>query len=71
MTGGQLASPFLELLPITGAAISVMDQNRRASLIHATDSTAARLEEMQFDLGEGPQFDAFRTASLVSVPDLS
>ncbi|TFC04110.1 ANTAR domain-containing protein [Cryobacterium adonitolivorans] len=71
MTGGQLASPFLELLPITGAAISVMDQDRRASLIHATDPTAARLEEMQFDLGEGPSFDAFRTALLVSVPDLA
>ena len=43
----------VELLPITGAAISVFDQGRRASLIHATDATAARLEEMQFDLGEG------------------
>lgn len=71
MTGGQLASPFLELLPITGAAISVIDQHRRASLIHATDPTAARLEEMQFDLGEGPSYDAFQTASLVLVPDVA
>ncbi|WP_130176699.1 ANTAR domain-containing protein [Cryobacterium sp. SO1] len=69
-TSGGLASPFVELLPITGAAISVFDQGRRASLIHATDATAARLEEMQFDLGEGPSFDAFRTATLVSAPDL-
>lgn len=69
MSGG-LAAPFVELLPITGAAISVFDQGRRASLIHATDATAARLEEMQFDLGEGPSFDAFRTAALVSAPDL-
>jgi len=69
LTAG-LASPFVELLPITGAAISVFDQGRRASLIHATDTTAARLEEMQFDLGEGPSFDAFTTASLVSVPNL-
>jgi len=70
-TSGGLASPFVALLPITGAAISVFDQGRRASLIHATDATAARLEEMQFDLGEGPSFDAFTTASLVSVPELT
>jgi len=70
-TGGHLASPFLELLPITGAAISVFDQGRRASLIDATDPIAARLEQMQFDLGEGPSHDAFRTAAFVSVPDLA
>jgi hypothetical protein len=69
--GAQLASPFLELLPITGVAISVFDQNRRATLIQTTDSTASRLEELQFDLGEGPSVDAFRTASLVRVPDLA
>jgi hypothetical protein len=69
--GAQLASPFLELLPISGVAISVFDQNRRATLIQATDSTASRLEELQFDLGEGPSVDAFRTATLVTVPDLA
>ena len=69
-TPSGLASPFVELLAVTGAAISVFDQGHRATLIHATDTTAARLEEMQFDLGEGPSFDAFATAALVSVPDL-
>ncbi|MET0955260.1 MAG: ANTAR domain-containing protein [Cryobacterium sp.] len=69
--GSKLASPFLDLLPITGVAISVFDQSRRASLIHATDRTAARLEEMHFDLGEGPLFDAFAGAALVRVPDLA
>jgi hypothetical protein len=69
--GAQLASPFLELLPITGVAISVFDQDRRATLIQATDSTASRLDELQFDLGEGPSVDAFRTATLVTVPDLA
>lgn len=71
LTGGGLAAPFLELLPITGVAISVFDQRRRASLIQASDATSSRLEEMQFDLGEGPSLDAYTTASLVSVPDLA
>jgi hypothetical protein len=69
--GGHLASPFLELLPVTGVAISIFDQHRRAALIEATDTTAARLEELQFDLSEGPSVDAFTTAAFVSVPDLA
>jgi GAF domain-containing protein len=69
--GGGLASPFLDLLPVTGAAISVFDQHRRAALIEATDATAARLEELQFDLSEGPSVDAFTTAAIVVVPDLA
>ena len=69
--GAKLAAPFLELLPISGVAISIFDQSRRASLIHSTDATAARLEELHFDLGEGPLFDAFAGTTLVSVPDLT
>jgi hypothetical protein len=71
MAGGHLTSPFLELLPVTGVAITVFDQNRRASLVHATDGTSTRLEEIQFDLGEGPSFDAYTAAALVTVPDLA
>ncbi|WP_104166863.1 GAF and ANTAR domain-containing protein [Cryobacterium sp. N22] len=69
--GSKLTSPFLELLPITGVAISVFDQNRRPAMLHSTDLTAAHLEELHFDLGEGPLFDAFASGSLVSIPDLA
>ncbi len=40
-------------------------------MLYSTDITAARLEELHFDLGEGPLFDAFTSGSLVSVPDLA
>lgn len=69
--GAQLASPFLELLPVSGVAISVFDQNRRATLIQATDDTSRRLEELQFDLGEGPSVDAYARAELVTVANLT
>ena len=62
---------YMDLLPISGAAISVFDQSRRTSLIHSTDAVATRLEELHFDLGDGPLFDAFASSSAVSVPDLS
>lgn len=71
ISGARLAAPFLTLLPITGAVISVFDQSRRASMIHATDETAARLDEMQFDLGEGPSFDVYASASVISIPDFA
>jgi hypothetical protein len=69
--GSRLAAPFLTLLPVAGVAISVFDQQQRGSLIHASDSIAGRLEEIQFDVGEGPSFDAFRTTETISVADLS
>ena len=69
--GSKLAAPFLQMLPVTGVAIAVFDQQRRASLIYASDSTAARLEEIHFDVGEGPMFDAFALAQPVHVPDVS
>jgi GAF domain-containing protein len=69
--GGKLASPFIALLPIDGVAISILNADHTSSLIHASDATAARLEEIHFDLGEGPLFDAFETENAVLVPDLA
>lgn len=39
-------------------------------MIYASDGTSARLEELQFDLGEGPTYDTFTTAAPVLVPDI-
>lgn len=69
-TGSKLAAPFFTVLPIAGVAISVFDQRLRASVVHSSDTVSARLEEIQFDVGEGPSLDSFRTGLPVSVPDL-
>jgi len=66
----SLCDPFVEQLPITGASISVFDTEGRQSTICASDPTAARLDELQFELGEGPQWEAFQSASPVLHPDL-
>jgi len=39
-------------------------------LLHATDSVAARLADVEFTLGEGPGLRAGRTGRLVMVPDV-
>ena len=66
----DLCSPFLELYPITGASISVFDEAGNHSTICASDDTAGRLEEMQFDLGEGPHWEALHAGRPALVPDL-
>jgi hypothetical protein len=58
-TASDLGAPFLALLPITGVAISVIGPAGQQSTISASDAVAARIEEIQFDLGEGPVFAAF------------
>lgn len=69
--GARLVAPFLELLPIDGVAISILNGGQRAALVHASDTTAAGLEESQFDLGIGPVFDSFAGADAVHVPDVA
>ncbi len=69
-TEADLCSPFLESLPISGASISVFDEAGNQATICASDDTAVRLEEMQFELGEGPHWEALRTGRAVLVPDL-
>ncbi|MET0860039.1 MAG: ANTAR domain-containing protein [Microbacterium sp.] len=69
--GPKLAAPFLDLLPITGVAISVLNRDAKALVIHASDDIAAQLEEAHLDLGEGPLFDCFATARSVLVPDVT
>lgn len=69
--GQKLASPFLDLLPISGVAISVLNRDATALVLHASDDTVAQLEEAHLDLGEGPVFDCVATAQPVFVPDVA
>jgi hypothetical protein len=67
---GPLCEPCLRLLPVTGVAVSTLSGPIHADTVCATDDTAFGLEEMQFDLGEGPCWEAFASRRPVSVPDL-
>jgi len=55
---GSLCEPFLSVLPVTGAAVSVLNEGIGQATISCTDQTAAWLDELQFDLGEGPCWTA-------------
>lgn len=66
----ELARPIVEALPVTGAAISTMGDFLGNETVSATDALAARIDELQFDLGEGPCWDAMKLARPVLEPDV-
>jgi len=65
-----LSHPFLDVLPVTGAAVSTLGDFLGSETLSASDAQAARIDEIQFDLGEGPCWDAMTTARPVLAPDL-
>ncbi|WP_213817017.1 GAF and ANTAR domain-containing protein [Glaciihabitans sp. dw_435] len=66
----SLCAPFLAVLPVEGAALSVLSGALGQSTVCSSDAVAARLDEMQFDLGEGPCWQAMTTHRPVLAPNL-
>lgn len=66
----DLCAPFLSVLPVTGIAISTVGNPFGSETVCASDMTAARLDEIQLDLGEGPCWEAVRTGMPVLEPDV-
>lgn len=65
-----LCKGFVESLAISGAAISVFSGPSPATMVCASDAVAARIDELQFDLGEGPRWEALQTRRPVLLPDV-
>jgi hypothetical protein len=57
-------------LGITGAGLSMATENGIREVVSSTDEVAARIEELQLTLGEGPCIDAVRTGGPILVPDI-
>ncbi|MEB0003977.1 GAF and ANTAR domain-containing protein [Cryobacterium glucosi] len=72
LTGDEsrLYEPLLALLPVDGLSISTFGHILAAETISASDAQSFRLDELQFDLGEGPCWDALETAAPVLEPDI-
>lgn len=66
----DLAAPFVAVFPVSGASVSTIGELLGSETVAATDEQAARLDELQFDLGEGPCWDALRSAHPVLMPDV-
>ncbi|TFC52572.1 ANTAR domain-containing protein [Cryobacterium sp. TMT1-21] len=66
----NLCAPFLRALPVDGLAISTLGVPFGTETICASNAAAARIDEIQFDLGEGPCWDARATRRPVLSPDI-
>jgi len=67
---GGMCAPCVRVLPITGVAISTLSGSMASETVCVSDDVAFRIDELQFDLGEGPCWEAFASRAPVLVPDV-
>jgi hypothetical protein len=58
------------MFPVSGAAVSTVGPLLGSETISASDALAVRVDELQFDLGEGPCWDAMNLSRPILEPDL-
>jgi hypothetical protein len=59
------------MLSISGAGISMVTTAGNRGVVCATDDVSARIEDLQFTLGEGPCVDAAQFGTPILIPDLN
>jgi hypothetical protein len=69
-TGIPLCRPFVEAMPGTRVALSTLGASFGDETLCASDAQAARLDELQIDLGEGPGWHSVRDKRVVLDADL-
>ena len=67
----ELCNAFVTALPIPGASIAVLASSGARLTLCSSDATAARVDELQFELGEGPQFSVSRFGNFIGIPDVA
>lgn len=65
----RLCSACVDVLQVSGAGVTIMSGSHSGPVC-SSDPTMARLEELQFSLGEGPARDAYASGEPVTEPDL-
>ena len=66
----HLVKRIVEVLPITGAGVTIITPGVHPRFVAASDESALRFEQLQTAMGEGPCLVAFQTGRAVVVPDL-
>ncbi|WP_051872167.1 GAF and ANTAR domain-containing protein [Streptomyces sclerotialus] len=66
----RLCAALCQALPVDGATLSLLTDTPDRQLLHASGTAALRLEQVQFEMGEGPCVTAAATGQPVIVPDL-
>lgn len=69
-SGRDLCGPFVRAVGLSGGVISTLGPPLGSQTVCASSPVAARIDEIQIDLGEGPCWEALRTRRPVLEPDL-
>jgi len=68
----HLVQRIVEVLPVTGAGVTLISGSGRApQYVAASDEVALWFERLQTELGEGPCLSAYDSGEPVAVPDLA
>lgn len=67
----DLCRPFLSSLPVSGVSVTVMTASGARMTLCSSGVIAARIDELQFELGEGPQNSVVRSGQIVMVPNVA
>lgn len=67
----RLCQVCVDVVGVTGAGIMLMAGDIPQGSVCTTDEVSARIEELQYALGEGPCVDAYRIDTPVFEPDLA
>lgn len=57
----DLCGPFVDAFAVSGAVISTLGDPLGSQTVCASDAVAARIDEIQIDLGEGPCWNAMQS----------
>jgi hypothetical protein len=73
--GGALPTLLCEdcaaAIPVSGVGLALMTDSGHQGVLAASDRSARLVEDLQFELGEGPCLDASRSRMPVLLPDLA
>ncbi|MBC7595359.1 MAG: GAF and ANTAR domain-containing protein [Kineosporiaceae bacterium] len=67
----DLCRLFLSSLPVSGVSVAVMTASGVRMTLCSSGVIAARIDELQFELGEGPQSSVVRSGQIVMIPDVA
>ena len=67
----HLVERIVEVLPVTGAGVTLVSEGMAPRYVAASDADAFRFERLQAEFGEGPCLTAYTSGEPVAVPDLA
>ena len=67
----HLVERIVEILPVSAAGVTLIDEELAPRYIAASDGDALRFERLQSTIGQGPCLAAYVSGEAVSVPDLA